>query len=69
MDVNPFDDLPIIQCRPAPSDAELERDRDEKHTRAVAEWMLRQGRDTMPWLDAFTFRPEADHIPPEQVIG
>ncbi len=37
-----YDDLPIIQCKPGPSDAELEADRDAKHAAAVADWQRRQ---------------------------
>lgn len=33
------DDLPIIQCPPGPTDAELEAERDTKHAAAVADWM------------------------------
>ena len=30
--------LPLIQCKPGPTDAELEAQRDAKHTREVAQW-------------------------------
>lgn len=33
-----YDDLPIIRLRPQPTDAELERERDAKHAKAVAAW-------------------------------
>jgi len=33
-----FDDLPMIQCQPTPSDAELEAQRDLAHAKAVQEW-------------------------------
>lgn len=34
-------DWPIIQCTPGPTDAELEAERDRKHSAAVAEWICR----------------------------
>ncbi len=34
-----MNDLPIIQCKATPTDAELQADRDAKHAVAVAEWM------------------------------
>ena len=39
-----FDDLPLIQCRPGPTDAELQAQRDAKHIREVAEWFAAQRR-------------------------
>ena len=39
-----YDDLPIIQCRPGPTDAELKAQRDEKPFREVAEWFAAQRR-------------------------
>ena len=39
-----YDDLPLIQCRPGPTDAELKAQRDAKHIREVAEWFAEQRR-------------------------
>lgn len=36
--MGPFDDLPLIRLKPAPTDAELQADRDAKHAVAVAHW-------------------------------
>ena len=33
-----MNDFPMIQCKPTPSDAELEAERDVKHAAAVREW-------------------------------
>lgn len=33
-----FDDLPIIRCRPTPSDAELQAERDRDHARVMAQY-------------------------------
>ena len=38
-----FDDLPVIQCKPTPSDDELAAQRDERHRIEVAEYWRRQG--------------------------
>lgn len=59
------DDLPIIQCQPTPTDAELEAERDAKHALAVREWFARQTRPEPPYLDD----PAADHIPARAVQG
>ena len=39
-----YNDLPIIRCRPGPTDAELKAQRDDKHFREVAEWFAAQRR-------------------------
>lgn len=54
-----FDDLPIIQLRPGPTDAELEAQRDAKHAREVAEWFAERR-----WAN----EPD-DHIPAWKVTG
>lgn len=41
-----FDDLPIIRCRPTPSDAELEAERDRDHARVMAAY--HQNTNTLP---------------------
>lgn len=53
-----YDDLPIIQCMPGPTDAELQAQRDAKHAREVAEWIAERR-----WATAMDF------IPASQVIG
>jgi len=35
-----MDDLPVIQLRPGPTDAELEAERDAKHLQEVARWFF-----------------------------
>ena len=47
-----------LQCTPAPTDAELEADRDRKHAAAVEEWTGRNrwamdGTYSEGWHDAF----------------
>jgi hypothetical protein len=44
-----YDDLPLIQCHPTPSDAELEAERDRKHARAVAEYNSRMLSPVDDW--------------------
>ena len=39
-----YNELPIIQCRPGPTDAELKAQRDAKHYREVAEWLAERRR-------------------------
>ena len=51
-----FDDFPTIQCKPGPSDAELEAERDIKHAVDVAMFDAEEQRGN-------------DHIPPWQVHG
>ena len=51
-----FNDLPIIQCRPTPGDAELQAQRDAQHRSDVARWLIEE------W-------DEPDHIPARQVWG
>ena len=51
-----MDDLPVIQLRPGPTDAELQTQRDAQHRSDVARWLIEEGR-------------EPDHIPARQVWG
>lgn len=55
-----FDDLPIIQCKPGPTDAELEAD-----AQALAEFE----RDYAAMEELGVFRGFFDHIPPQAVRG
>ena len=70
-----YDDLPIIQLPPGPSDAELEADRDAKHEAAVKDWLRRQAiaetiREAEGVVQAWPFLDGPDdHIPPQRVIG
>lgn len=62
-----FDDLPIIQMKPGPTDAELQAQRDEKHIRDVAEWFgddarIRAFREAQIYVGT-------DHIPARAVQG
>ena len=57
--IDPFADLPIIQCLPGPTDAELQAQRDAKHEREVTEWFAERR-----WAEMFD-----DHIPAWKVIG
>lgn len=64
-----FDDLPIIQLRPGPSDAELEAERDAKHAVEVARWF---GWDKLAagltaGAVAFVGAPDAGAEPP--IVG
>ncbi|HQC78753.1 MAG TPA: hypothetical protein PLH92_18780 [Mycobacterium sp.] len=63
-----FDDLPIIQCKPGPTDAELEADRNIKHAQALAEFE-REERDYAAMEELGVFRGFFDHIPPRAVRG
>ena len=61
------DDLPIIQCQPGPTDAELQADRDRKHALDVAAFLDEERRfREYEEMQAFT---GLDHIPPWQVYG
>ena len=60
-----FDDLPIIQCRPGPTDAELKAQRDEKHFREVAEWFAAQRRA----YECRAMPVFMGHIPAREVRG
>lgn len=62
-----FDDLPIIQCQPGPTDAELEVERNIKHAQALAEFEREERY--LAELDAFNIFRGFDHIPPRAVQG
>jgi len=51
-----MDDLPVIQLRPGPTDAELQAQRDAQHRSDVARWLIEE------W-------GQPDHIPARQVCG
>ena len=60
------DDLPIIQCQPGPTDAELQAERDAKYAQDLAEFE-REERYLAEEaeLDEFRF----DHVPAWRVRG
>ena len=60
-----YDDLPIIQCRPGPTDAELKAQRDEKHQREVEEWLAQRRRA----YECRVMPVYMGHIPARQVRG
>ena len=60
-----YDDLPLIQCRPGPTDAELKAQRDEKHFREVAEWFAAQRRS----YESRVMPVFMGHIPAREVRG
>ena len=49
-----FNDLPLIQCRPAPGDAELQAQRDAQHRSDVARWLIEEWDE--PYADPFRTR-------------
>lgn len=48
-----YDDLPLLQCQPVPTDAELQAERDSKHAVAVQKWQERDQNYRDGWFDAF----------------
>ena len=60
-----FSDLPIIRCRPGPTDAELKAQRDDKHFREVAEWLAAQRRA----YESRAMPVFMGHIPAREVRG
>jgi hypothetical protein len=63
--VTDYDDLPLIQSRPGPTDAELKAHRDEKHFREVAEWLAAQRRS----YECRVMPVYMGHIPAREVRG
>ena len=49
-----MDDLPVIQLRPGPTDAELQTQRDAQHRSDVARWLIEEGDE--PYADPFRTR-------------
>ena len=47
--MTPFDDLPLIRCRPTPSDTELAAERDAQHATEVARWITRDECQCPQW--------------------
>lgn len=41
-----INDLPVIRCRPTPSDAELQAERDRDHAKVIAEWERTGGENS-----------------------
>ena len=60
-----YDDLPIIQCRPGPTDAELKAQRDAKHQREVEEWLAQRRRA----YECRAMPVYMGHIPAREVRG
>ena len=61
------DDWPIIRCTPGPTDAELEAERDAKHTQELAEFDAEERY--LAEVQAFDAFRGFDHIPPRMVRG
>ena len=62
-----FEDLPLIQFQPGPTDAELEVERNIKHAEALAEFEREERYLTE--VEAFNVFRGFDHIPPRAVRG
>ena len=63
--INLKNHLPLIQCRPGPTDAELKAQRDEKHYREVAEWFAERRRS----YESRAVPVFMGHIPASEVRG